>query len=66
MSVHFVSSLRKDHFVLGVEEAQELLTAYHEPAKTEPCDGRLLSIYKELLDELDSYAVANDLVSTRT
>ena len=26
----------------------------------------VLSIYKELLDELDSYAVANDFVGTRT
>jgi len=49
--------------LLGVEEAQELLMEYHEPAKTEPCDGTQY-IYKELLDELDLYTVANEFVGS--
>ena len=40
-----------------------LRSTMHEPAKTEPCDGTQY-IYKELLDELDLYAVANEFVGS--
>ena len=47
--------------ILGVEGAQELLTEYHEPAKTEVHDDTP-RIYKELVDQLDLYGVANEFV----